>query len=818
MIKFKKNKITIGVLIEQFDGGYQTLLIKGILDGVEKLGLNVIFFDCRPFKSTYSDDSHYNVIYHTFNPERLDGAIIIGNTLTKNYLLNNSEKLRLKEISIPFVSVCTEAEGIPSIISDSYTGMKSLVEHLIKVHDYKNIGFLKGNEYAQDTEIRYNAYCDALKENNISINPDIIYQGGYSYKSGIAMAETIIKSGKKLFDAIVFSNDESALAAISNLRSNGFEIPNDFALTGFDDIPDAGLNYPPLTTVRQPVFDQGILAVQLILEQINGKEVPLVNKMPVQLIIRESCGCSSIDSYLKPSLRADFKFTDKNTTDQPLFPEKLFFSAKDTIVKDIISENSTAGIYEKELSKAIGSIIDMVLFDLKNFRKQPLSLTIFNEWLQITLDWNYYYEIWQKVIVKLKVHFIEFITQPKMLIFIEDIINMMFESLLRWVRYEENRNYQNIHQLISNILLFIRQIHIEKEKNSIFQILESELKRININKAFISLYENEPLELEKALENEKVRLAMAFDETGGDLEKVRDRLYDKSMILPDEYVQNNSKNKLLLMELCYGNMHFGFFGIELSGFIPISYYLLRDQISVALYELAMRNRQEESDKKMKIYYEEIKKNKERYRDIAMMVPALVVETDKNLNIGFINQAANEFLQLEDINPESMNLKKFLMEGDYSKINAIIQSKENSVKDPDIQLFNLNKDKFLPVTNIDILYDLDKQILGLRWFALDILSLMNDKLSTGDELQKKFHISKREKEIIDLLIQGYKIKDIASKLFLAESTVKGYISNLYGKMGVSSKTEMIEKINEINASKSGYKNYSYMLLSRLLSKN
>jgi hypothetical protein len=93
------------------------------------------------------------------------------------------------------------------------------------------------------------------------------------------------------FDAVVASNDSMAAGALEALFARGVRVPDDVAVVGFDNTLRSRSVTPPLTTVAQPFYQAGKRAVELVLAQIAGEDVPAQVSLPMELVIRQSCGC-----------------------------------------------------------------------------------------------------------------------------------------------------------------------------------------------------------------------------------------------------------------------------------------------------------------------------------------------------------------------------------------------------------------------------------------------------------------------------------------------------------------------------------------------
>ena len=92
-------------------------------------------------------------------------------------------------------------------------------------------------------------------------------------------------------DAVFIASDTMALAAMRAIRENGLRVPEDIAIIGFDDIPQASRSVPPLTTVRQPISRIGSIAAETLIDMIeNSADTPRHLVLPAELVIRDSCG------------------------------------------------------------------------------------------------------------------------------------------------------------------------------------------------------------------------------------------------------------------------------------------------------------------------------------------------------------------------------------------------------------------------------------------------------------------------------------------------------------------------------------------------
>ncbi len=106
---------------------------------------------------------------------------------------------------------------------------------------------------------------------------------------------------------------------------------------------------------------------------------------------------------------------------------------------------------------------------------------------------------------------------------------------------------------------------------------------------------------------------------------------------------------------------------------------------------------------------------------------------------------------------------------------------------------------------------DKEIASIKVTGMNIQEIIRKSTHPEEILFKSHHFSPREKEVLILLLQGYRTKDIANRLFIAESTVKEHLGSIYAELNVKSKYELFEKLKEYRQTNIGYESFlSYVL--------
>ncbi len=226
------------------------------------------------------------VDYVPIGPWNTDG-LVIASPLSEQ---GNTYFHRLFEQGFPIVFAGDHLEG-PSVTVDNEGGIMQAVAHLA-AHGHQNIAFVSGYDtIGSDSEARLNGYREGLAQHGLPYDPDLVTSGLHAPGPGYEATCELLRRGKP-FTAIIASNDDSAVGVLEALRASGKIVPQDIAVIGFDDRPEARAQIPLLTTVHHPMFELGSASFELLYQIMKG-EAPRDTqvRIPTHLVIRETCGC-----------------------------------------------------------------------------------------------------------------------------------------------------------------------------------------------------------------------------------------------------------------------------------------------------------------------------------------------------------------------------------------------------------------------------------------------------------------------------------------------------------------------------------------------
>jgi LacI family transcriptional regulator len=191
----------------------------------------------------------------------------------------------LKAVREAGVAAVLVASGKPApdmsaISINNFEAARAMTRHLLEL-GHRRIGFINGHPNQTATGQRFHGYVEAMTEAGLSVDADQVAQGYFTYRSGLEAAEKLLDSGRPT--AIFASNDDMAAATMAVAHRRGLDVPNDLAVTGFDDTPLAATVWPALTTIHQPIAEMAKDAVRLLVEQIRtrrgGSEPQVMHKM-----------------------------------------------------------------------------------------------------------------------------------------------------------------------------------------------------------------------------------------------------------------------------------------------------------------------------------------------------------------------------------------------------------------------------------------------------------------------------------------------------------------------------------------------------------
>ena len=288
----KKEKTVYGLVINQIHHRYQSMMYPGILDATKCRDSSLVCFIAKPLGTKSIQEKRENEIYHLASEKSLDGLIVVNNAIGKDVSQDDQRAFLMGYSPLPVVSISGyPVDGYTTIGLENKKGMQDLVLHLINDHGYKCLAFIKGPEKSFDAHTRYKVFLETLAENGIETQSLHVYEGDFVRSTGSEAVRVLLDERKIRPEVILCANDEMAIGVHRELLSRGLRIPEDIAITGFDNIDEAKIVNPSITTVNHPLYKEGWSGISLLSDILEGKSVPPFTTFPSKLVIRRSCGC-----------------------------------------------------------------------------------------------------------------------------------------------------------------------------------------------------------------------------------------------------------------------------------------------------------------------------------------------------------------------------------------------------------------------------------------------------------------------------------------------------------------------------------------------
>jgi LacI family transcriptional regulator len=217
--------------------------------------------------------------------DRVDGLVILGRTVA------DSTVRELLASSLPIVLLARPSvEGADVVRAENHRSARLIAEHLLD-HGYDRLAFAGDPAASPDAGERWIGFSAALAARGLPavIPASCDFREPAGYLTGLTLLDRALGERPR---AIVAANDEIAVGAMRAALELGLRVPEDVAISGWDDIPLAALVSPSLTTIAQPLRQLGATAAVLLAERIDGdRSAPREVLLPTHLVIRRSCGC-----------------------------------------------------------------------------------------------------------------------------------------------------------------------------------------------------------------------------------------------------------------------------------------------------------------------------------------------------------------------------------------------------------------------------------------------------------------------------------------------------------------------------------------------
>jgi LacI family transcriptional regulator len=284
----KRNR-SVGVMVFDITDPFCTLVLRGIENSLYEASYLPVLTDVHNQRGRF--DRYLEMLLAS----PVEGLVIVANWLFVDIdLLADLEK---RNIPAAMIGRELKTGNVSSVMVDNEAGAHLAMEHLYSL-GHRKIAFIRGPKMLGDSAPRWRGVRSFARSVGLAIDPALVVNlpdsldHNSGFECGFKLTEELLKQ-KKRFTAVMAFDDMTAFGTIRGLARAGLKVPDDCSVIGFDDVIPAGLSFPSLTTVRQPMEALGSAAVGIVMEGINAATEdrefePLHRKLAPELVVRES--------------------------------------------------------------------------------------------------------------------------------------------------------------------------------------------------------------------------------------------------------------------------------------------------------------------------------------------------------------------------------------------------------------------------------------------------------------------------------------------------------------------------------------------------
>lgn len=571
--------MTIGFLVDWTVSPYHHPIFQGVCDQAEKKNINLICFENEITINAENAKIDPHITANLLSECRIDGLIILAGSINTKENYNQHEAPFARIASIPVVSIAFEVGNSHSILVNNRAGIESLMVHLLEDHHFKKFAFIRGTRGNFDADERFEAFIKVLNDYKITMNENLIFNGDFRLNSGIEAVRYFYNNRDPQIDAIISSNDAMAISATRELARKGIKVPEDVSVVGFDNLIFSRYSIPPLTTVSQPLYQQGTMAVESLYDLIKGKHVPQKILMDPELVIRESCSC----------------FTNRSTALKDLDQNhqkdfgQLFNSKKEYLLSRIF--NTVTDLFKNHVIPDLPSLIDNLLDEFSNSvlkRSDTIFLKSFIELVASpALKGGEIFSL-HSFISEIRYNVFPFIHDRETLSFAEDLCNKATDMIGYKALQVENFDHNEL--IVQNQIL--STLHEElipaKGLDALFTTLRKRLPEMEIKSCYISLFCGKGDNFYK-----DAKLAFIHSKENKSLKPNEEIIYPTTEIIPKQYFPARQRLAIIIKHL----KRVGFIILELKKNDDMKIYtplceLLANALSSTLYFTEVQNQKE----------------------------------------------------------------------------------------------------------------------------------------------------------------------------------------------------------------------------------
>ncbi|MEU8080463.1 LacI family DNA-binding transcriptional regulator [Catellatospora citrea] len=272
------NSGLVDLVFPDLDSPWAVEIIRGVEDVAHTAGIGTVV------SAVHRRSSSAKQWLDNMRSRATEGVIFVTSTLEPPL------QAELRRLNIPVVIV--DPAGVPpmdapTIGATNWAGGLRATEYLLGL-GHRRIGFIAGPPRLMCSRARLDGYRAGLESAGLPVDDSLIYQGDFYHESGYAGGTVLLERADPP-TAIFASSDQMALGVYEAIRRRGLRVADDVSVVGFDDLPEVRWSSPPLTTIRQPLAEMGMVAARTVLRLAQREKIesPRI-ELATELVVRDS--------------------------------------------------------------------------------------------------------------------------------------------------------------------------------------------------------------------------------------------------------------------------------------------------------------------------------------------------------------------------------------------------------------------------------------------------------------------------------------------------------------------------------------------------
>ena len=259
-----RRSFLMGLVYDNPNATFIVNIQEGALGPIRRSGFELVVHPCDRTSESFVAD-----VRHFVTRQKLDGVILVPPISEDAGLIR-----MLKEVDCRYMRLLSVPLDEPAniVLSMDRDACKQVAEHLAQL-GHKRIAMIAGPTGFRSAQERFAGFTAGLAARGLTLPPEYIVEGAYTFDSGVAAGETLLSRVPRP-TAIFAGNDEMAAGLYKAAHLRGLNIPNDLSVVGFDDTPIASRLWPSLTTIRLPIRDMGRIAADKLIAKVHRHDSP----------------------------------------------------------------------------------------------------------------------------------------------------------------------------------------------------------------------------------------------------------------------------------------------------------------------------------------------------------------------------------------------------------------------------------------------------------------------------------------------------------------------------------------------------------------